>query len=543
MNMDTRILDAEKEYDIKAAGEILRRGGLVAIPTETVYGLAGNALDPTVSTQIYAVKGRPSDNPLIVHITSMEELPALVTEIPEAARKLAEAFWPGPLTIIMKKSALVPKETTGGLDTVAVRMPSHPAARAIIRAAGVPLAAPSANLSGLPSPTAFVHVCDDLNGRVDAIVDGGDCAVGVESTVITVVTEVPRVLRPGGVSVEQLRAVLGRVDVDRAVLEKPAENARVSSPGMKYKHYAPKAEITIVDAAFEDYAAFVNAQPGAAALCFEGEEKALSCPCVPYGRAEDALSQAHCLFAALHTLDEIGAKIVYARMPRKAGVGLAVYNRLIRASAFRVLVPRDEMVVGLTGQTGAGKSTVSKRLAERGCAVIDCDAVTRDPALYGGACLKELQKAFGRDIIGPDGCLNRRLLANRAFADEASAATLNRITHPVILGRLRAEIDARRAAGAKIIVLDAPTLFEAGADCLCRRVVSVIAGESVRLARIVRRDGLTEVEAKRRMRAQHADAFYTERSDFVLDNTESVSETELDTMLAALGCAHQGEED
>ena len=541
MNMDTRILDAGKEYDIKAAGEILRRGGLVDIPTETVYGLAGNALDPTVSAQIYKVKGRPSDNPLIVHITSMEELPPLVTEIPEAARKLAEAFWPGPLTIIMKKSPLVPKETTGGLDTVAVRMPSHPAAQAIIRAAGVPLAAPSANLSGLPSPTVFEHVCDDLTGRVDAIVNGGDCAVGVESTVITVVTEIPRVLRPGGVSVEQLRAVLGTVEVDRAVLEKPAENACVSSPGMKYKHYAPKADITIVDASLAEYAAFVNAQPDATALCFEGEEKVLSCPCVLFGRAEDALSQAHCLFAALHTLDEIGAKTVYARMPRKTGVGLAVYNRLIRAAAFRVLVPRDEMIVGLTGQTGAGKSTVSKILAERGCTVIDCDGVTRDPALYSGACLEELQKAFGRDIIEPDGRLNRRLLANRAFADEASAATLNRITHPVIYSRLCAEIDACRRAGARLIVLDAPTLFEAGVDRLCRRVVSVVAEESVRMQRIMQRDGLTEVEAKRRMHAQQTDAFYADRSDFVLDNTVSVSETELDMMLAALGCAHTGE--
>ena len=228
MNMDTRILHAGQAYDIEAAGEILRRGGLAAIPTETVYGLAGNALDPAVSARIYAVKGRPSDNPLIVHISALEELPPLVAEIPEAAEKLAAAFWPGPLTIIMKKSALVPKETTGGLGTVAVRMPSHPAARAIIRAAGVPLAAPSANLSGLPSPSAFEHVCDDLMGRVEAIVDGGDCAVGLESTVITVVGDVPRVLRPGGVSVEQLRAVLGRVEVDRAVLEKPAENARVA---------------------------------------------------------------------------------------------------------------------------------------------------------------------------------------------------------------------------------------------------------------------------------------------------------------------------
>lgn len=541
MNMNTRILHAGQAYDIEAAGEILRRGGLVAIPTETVYGLAGNALDPAVSARIYAVKGRPSDNPLIVHISAMEELSPLVTEIPAAAKKLAEAFWPGPLTIIMKKSAIVPKETTGGLDTVAVRMPSHPAARAIIRAAGVPLAAPSANLSGLPSPSAFEHVCDDLMGRVEAIVDGGDCAVGLESTVITVAGEVPCVLRPGGVSVEQLRAVLGRVDVDRAVLEKPAENARVASPGMKYKHYAPKAEITIVDAALEDYARFVNAQPEAVALCFQGEEALLDVPCVPFGRAEDALSQAHDLFAALHRLDAIGAKTVYARMPRRNGVGLAVYNRLIRAAAFRVYAPESTWVVGLTGQTGAGKSTVSARLAARGCAVIDCDAVTRDPALYSGECLAELQKAFGRDIMRPDGTLDRRLLARRAFADDESTQTLNRITHPVIFSRLRAEIAARKAAGARVIVLDAPTLFEAGAERLCRRVVSVLADRAVRKARILQRDGITGEEAERRMRAQQADGFYASRSDYVLDNAVSVTDADLDDMLAALGCGDQGD--
>lgn len=541
MNMNTRILHAGQAYDIEAAGEILRRGGLVAIPTETVYGLAGNALDPAVSARIYAVKGRPSDNPLIVHISAMEELSPLVAEIPAAAKKLAEAFWPGPLTIIMKKSAIVPKETTGGLDTVAVRMPSHPAARAIIRAAGVPLAAPSANLSGLPSPSAFEHVCDDLMGRVEAIVDGGDCAVGLESTVVTVAGEVPCVLRPGGVSVEQLRAVLGRVDVDRAVLEKPAENARVASPGMKYKHYAPKAEITIVDAALEDYARFVNAQPEAVALCFQGEEALLDVPCVPFGRAEDALSQAHDLFAALHRLDAIGAKTVYARMPRRNGVGLAVYNRLIRAAAFRVYAPESTWVVGLTGQTGAGKSTVSARLAARGCAVIDCDAVTRDPALYSGECLAELQKAFGRDIMRPDGTLDRRLLARCAFADSDTTQTLNRITHPVIFSRLRAEIAARKAAGARVIVLDAPTLFEAGAERLCRRVVSVLADRAVRKARILQRDGITGEEAERRMRAQQADGFYASRSDYVLDNTASVTDADLDDMLAALGCGDQGD--
>lgn len=539
--MNTRILDAEKEYDIKEAGEILRRGGLVAIPTETVYGLAGNALDPTVSAQIYQVKGRPSDNPLIVHITEMEELVPLVEEIPEAAKKLAEKFWPGPLTIIMKKSALVPKETTGGLDTVAVRMPSHPAARAVIRAAGVPLAAPSANLSGLPSPSAFEHICDDLNGRVEAIMNGGDCAVGLESTVITLVTPVPRVLRPGGVSVEQLRAVLGEVDVDPAVLIKPEENARVSSPGMKYKHYAPKADITIIDASLEDYAAFVNAQKDVVALCFESEERLLDCPAVTFGKAYDALSQAHELFSALHKLDAIGAKTVYARMPRKAGVGLAVYNRLIRAAGFKVYTPKDEFVIGLTGQTGAGKSTVSTVLVKYGCAVVDCDKVTRDPNLYRDGCLIELQKAFGRDIMKPDGTLDRRLLANRAFANAEATATLNRITHPVIMDRLRGEIERHRQNGAKVIVLDAPTLFEAGADVLCRRVISVLADRDVRLERIIKRDGITKEEAERRMSAQKNDAFYAERSDFVFDNTDSVPERAVYEMLAAMGCEPDGD--
>lgn len=536
MNKATRILDAENEYDIEAAGALLRQGELVAIPTETVYGLAGNALDPTVAAEIYRVKGRPSDNPLIVHITEMDELPPLVEEIPEAAKKLAEAFWPGPLTVIMKKSGLVPKETTGGLNTVAVRMPSHPAARKVIRAAGVPLAAPSANLSGLPSPSAFEHICDDLNGRVAGIMNGGDCEYGLESTVITLVTETPRVLRPGGVSVEQLRAVLGEVDVDPAVLIKPEENARVSSPGMKYKHYAPRADITIVDASLEVYTAFVNAQKDAVALCFEGEEAGLGCPAVTFGKADDALSEAHALFASLHKLDAIGAKTVFARMPRKAGVGLAVYNRLIRAAGFKIHVPDDAFVIGLTGQTGAGKSTVSELLKLYGCAVIDCDKVTRDPNLYSGECLEELKKAFGRDIVKEDGTLDRRSLANRAFASREATETLNRITHPVIFARLREEIMKCRENGFMNIVLDAPTLFEAGADVLCRRVVSVLADADERRLRIMKRDGLTEAEALRRMGAQHSDLFYADRSDCVLDNTVSVSSQAVYDMLIALGC-------
>ena len=229
----TILLKGDRPQDLKKAGELLRAGGLVAIPTETVYGLAANALDGAAVKAIYQAKGRPSDNPLIVHICDFGQLPPLVREVPEAAKQLAQAFWPGPLTIILKKSDLVPTETSGGLDTVAVRFPAHPVAQAVIREAGVPLAAPSANLSGRPSPTTFAHVEEDLTGRVDALVDGGDCAVGVESTVITLAEGVPKVLRPGGVTVAQLREVLGRVEVDPAVLHKLEEGKRAASPGMK----------------------------------------------------------------------------------------------------------------------------------------------------------------------------------------------------------------------------------------------------------------------------------------------------------------------
>ena len=524
MNMDTRLLDEKNEQDIKEAGKILRRGGLVAIPTETVYGLAGNALDPTVSAQIYKVKGRPSDNPLIVHIADIKELPALVEEIPEAAKKLADAFWPGPLTIIMKKSPLVPMQTTGGLDTVAVRMPSDPTARAIINAAGVPLAAPSANLSGLPSPTSFPHVCDDLMGRVDGIVNGGDCEVGVESTVITVVTEVPRVLRPGGISVEQLRRVLGRVDVDRAVLEKPAENARVASPGMKYKHYAPKAQVILVNGDSAAYAAFVNSQPGCYALCYE--EDRVTVPKVPYGKATDDLSQARELFDALRRLDELGAKKVYARMPRKTGVGMAVYNRLIRAAAFRILDLTKPFLIGVTGPTGAGKGYVCRLLAQAGLHPVDCDRVYGQLTVPGAPLLQDLAAAFGQEII-KDGALDRKTLAAKAFATPAATEKLDQVTHPAVLDACvqQAKIPA---------VLDAPQLFESGADALCAYTLAVTAPKDTRLARIMERDGIDRAAARLRMQAQPAADFYTEKCTFTVTNDGRDIKSQVDRILEAI---------
>lgn len=337
--MLTQRLDANDQAGILAAAQIIKDGGLVGMPTETVYGLAANALNGKAVAKIFAVKGRPMDNPLIVHISDFNQLYKLVKEVPDAAKKLSEKYWPGPMTIILPKADIIPDEVSAGLNTVAVRFPSHPAARALIEAAGLPLAAPSANLSGHPSPTTAEHVMNDLNGKIEAVLDGGACGVGVESTVITLATNPPRLLRPGGITLEQLRAVLGEVELDDAVLNPLAGGACAASPGMKYKHYSPRANVIIVDSDFKKYKDYVNHHntPGTAALCYNGEDTDLTVPTVCYGSENDYNELAHLLFDALRKLDDINAKTVYARCPEPKGVGLAVYNRLIRAAGFEVL--------------------------------------------------------------------------------------------------------------------------------------------------------------------------------------------------------------
>lgn len=339
--LKTLLLDSS-EAGIKKAGEILRDGGLVGIPTETVYGLAANALNAKSVLKIFAAKGRPADNPLIVHIADFDDIKrfALVSEIPKAAVKLAEKFWPGPLTMIMKKSDAVCNEVSAGLDTVAIRFPSHPVAQAIIRAADVPLAAPSANLSGSPSPTTAMHVMNDMNGKIEAVVDGGVCDVGVESTVITLAGDTPRVLRPGGVTVEQLAEVLGKVDVDDAVLHKLADGKRAASPGMKYKHYAPKANVKLLKCSDDAYIEYINSHAASdvAALCCDEDIPFLKVKTFSLGKRGDYLSQARRLFDELRKLDENpDVKVAYSRLPSVDGVGMAVYNRLIRAAGFEVI--------------------------------------------------------------------------------------------------------------------------------------------------------------------------------------------------------------
>lgn len=325
--------------DIDIAADIIKKGGLVAIPTETVYGLAANALNGMAVSNIFKAKGRPMDNPLIVHISSVDEIYRLVSDFPQKAKKLTENFWPGPLTIILKKSEIIPDEVSAGLVTVAIRLPANQTTRNLIKRACVPLAAPSANLSGSPSPTTAKHVLGDLDGRIDAVLDAGRCTVGVESTVITLETEVPKLLRPGGVTVEKLRSVLGDIEIDKAVISNIDFSEVVASPGMKYKHYSPNTKIVIVDSNSEAFINFVNSKKdNVAALCYIEDQPKIKVKAVTYGKENDYNMQANELFDALRKIDTLeNIDIVYARCPKKEGIGLAVYNRLIRAAGFEVI--------------------------------------------------------------------------------------------------------------------------------------------------------------------------------------------------------------
>lgn len=331
--MHTELCQAD-DASIRRAAALLCAGELVAFPTETVYGLGADALNGEAAARIFAAKGRPADNPLIAHIAGESGLAGLIAGEPCAcARKLMRAFWPGPMTLIFPKSPRVPREVTAGLDTVAVRMPSHPVARALIRAAQTPIAAPSANRSGRPSPTTAAHVLEDMEGRIPLILDGGPCEVGLESTVVDVTGARPRILRPGGVTLEMLEGVVGDVDVDEGVLHQLQAGSQARSPGMKYKHYAPKGEVTIVTGprAAQEIARLYDAADGRAAI--------LAFSQADYGarrvyRLKNAPGE---LFAALRQLDEDGMETIYAEDVPTAGVGLAVMNRLMRAAAFRVV--------------------------------------------------------------------------------------------------------------------------------------------------------------------------------------------------------------
>ena len=338
--MKTELLPAALPEVIEKAAKLIKDGQLVALPTETVYGLGANGLDPDAVAKIFRAKGRPQDNPLILHISQVFELENLCHDIPETAYTLADAFWPGPLTMVLPAKPIVPKCTTAGLPTVAVRCPDNDATRQIIRLSGVPIAAPSANLSGKPSTTTAEHVLHDHDGKLPLIVDGGPCRVGVESTIIDLTEIPPRLLRPGGITPEQLTAVLGEITVDKAVTAQIDKDAVVKAPGMKYRHYAPDCQVLIVAGSEEAASRYIHAHytPGDRVLCFE-EELPLYQGCNPlsYGKKAQVDTLSAGLFAALRELDDPSVKTVFARCPVGGGIAYAVQNRLKKAAGFQII--------------------------------------------------------------------------------------------------------------------------------------------------------------------------------------------------------------
>lgn len=345
--MDAEHLDNQA---IKKAGQILKNGGLVAFPTETVYGLGGNALDPRASMKIYAAKGRPSDNPLIVHIAELEKLKEITTKIPEGAMILAKKYWPGPLTMILPKADIVPKETTGGLDSVAVRFPSDVIAQELIRAAGGFVAAPSANTSGRPSPTLAQHVEEDLGDAIDMILDGGQVGIGLESTIVDFTEDVPVVLRPGYISLEMLKDTLGEVRMDKGLLITD-NSIRPKAPGMKYRHYAPQADLAIVEGPTEKVISYINQ------MTAEAQKKGIKIGIIAtdetasrytngiirsIGSREEEETIAHHLYEVLRDFDGDGVSAIYSEAFYTPKMGQAIMNRLLKAAGHKIIYVQED---------------------------------------------------------------------------------------------------------------------------------------------------------------------------------------------------------
>ena len=514
--MNTIVFHPESDPNaVRDAAAILRRGGLLGIPTETVYGLGADALNEDAVSRIFLAKGRPQDNPLIIHVPDASWLERYCRDVPPAAYQLAERFWPGPLTMILPRRDIVPLQTTGGLETVGVRCPNHPVTLAIIEAAGVPIAAPSGNTSGRPSPTTAAHMIEDMDGKIDGIVDGGPCTVGVESTIIDLTVTPPRLLRPGGLPLESLRQVLGEVAVDKAVTGLLAAGERPRAPGMKYRHYAPHAPVTVVTGEPERSARRIQGllSDTAGVICFD--EYA---PLFPghiihkLGPAADKSAQARHVFDALRTFDGTDVTEIFAQCPDDGGLGLAVANRLKKAAGFHLIDADRPLIVGLTGGTGAGKTSALAALEDLGGTVLDCDAVYHqmlrtDPALRGA-----ITAAFG-PVFCPDGSLDRQKLGTLVFSDHAALDRLNAIVYEYLPPEL-----LRRAQGHTLVGLDAISLMESGLGRLCACTVAVLAPAEDRVRRIMARDGISEDYARLRISAQQPDAFYRERCSHILEN-------------------------
>ena len=522
--MNTIVFHPEKDKNAVAeAAAILKKGGLLGIPTETVYGLGANALDEEAVLHIFEAKGRPQDNPLILHVPGADWLERYCRDIPPAAYTLAARFWPGPLTMILPRREIVPLRTTGGLDTVGVRCPDHPITLAIIREAGIPIAAPSGNTSGRPSPTTAQHMLEDMDGKIDGIVDGGPCSVGVESTIIDLTTAPPRLLRPGGLPLEALEEVLGEVTVDKAVRQKLADGEKVKAPGMKYRHYAPKAPVTVITGTPGASAAYIAAHLAAdsGVICFDEYAPLFDGHIIHrLGPAADKLTQAQHVFDALRTFDDTDAAEILAQCPDESGLGLAVSNRLKKAAGFHVIEAPRPLVVGITGPTGAGKTSALRALEQLGGCVLDCDAIYHEMLRTDAALRGAITNAFG-NVFSPDGQLDRQKLGTLVFGDSAQLERLNAI----IYTHLPRELARRMALSpAPIIGVDAINLVESGLSRLCDRTLAVIAPAEDRVHRIMVRDNISEHYARLRAAAQKDDDFYRSHCTDVLVNTSATPE-------------------
>ena len=508
---------------IQQAAAILRHGGLLGIPTETVYGLGANALDETAVLHIFEAKGRPQDNPLILHVPDADWLELYCHDIPPVAYTLAERFWPGPLTMILPRRDIVPLRTTGGLETVGVRCPNHPMTLAIIREAGIPVAAPSGNTSGRPSPTTAQHMLEDMDGKINGIVDGGPCSVGVESTIIDLTVTPPRLLRPGGLPLEALEEVLGTVAVDKAVRQKLADGEQAKAPGMKYRHYAPKAPVTVITGTPGASAAYIAAHltKHSGVICFDEYAPLFEGHTIHrLGPAGDKLAQAQHVFDALRTFNGTDVTEIFAQCPDEGGLGLAVGNRLKKAAGFHVIEAPRPLIVGITGPTGAGKTSALRALEQLGGCVLDCDAIYHDMLRSDDGLRRALTDAFG-SVFTADGQLDRQKLGTLVFGDPQQLERLNTI----IYAHLPRELERRMAASpAPIIGIDAINLVESGLSKLCDRTLAVLAPVEDRIRRIMARDGISDEYARLRVAAQKDDAFYRTHCTDILENTSPAPE-------------------
>jgi len=520
--MKTLFLSAADTETPATAAELIKNGELVAIPTETVYGLGADGLNPEAVAKIFIAKGRPQDNPLILHIADAKDMEKFCHDIPEVAYTLAEKFWPGPLTMVLPAKDIVPKCTTAGLPTVAVRCPDNAVTREIIRLSGVPIAAPSANISGKPSTTTAQHVLHDHDGRIAAIVDGGACRVGVESTIIDLTDERPRLLRPGGITAHQLAEVVGDLVLDKAVTESVAHDAVVKAPGMKYRHYAPECEVIVVDGAKEAAAKYIEKhyKPGNRVLCFE-EELEIFAPFNPlaYGKEKDMDSLMAGLFAALRELDDPAIGTVFARRPRGSGKAMAVQNRLLKAAGFRKVdaEPRG-IVIGITGGTGCGKTTALKAIQNNmNGLIMDCDRIYYELLMEDPSLLEAIENRFPGCVENNQ--LNRKKLAGIVFSDPEALADLNKITHGAVKKEVLRRIE--NAPGGVPLAIDAIELFDGGLAEFCDVTVAITAPEENRIARLMTRDNITREQATARIRAQKPESYFREKCDYVLENNGS----------------------